>query len=110
MRYKKVLPGNTSNSGITQSGTKVYIFGTSMEVLLHVFKTSIRGATTIKHLKHHVLASLVDGTPNIAVIHGGCNGLGYKKNEALSTDDIVNAILEIDKFSLMVLKILVYLV
>ena len=98
MRYKKVLPGNTSNSGITQSGKKAYIFGTSMEVLLHVFKTST------------VLASLVDGTPNIAVIHGGCNGLGYKKNEALSTDDIVNAILEIDKFSLMVLKILVYLV
>ena len=55
-----------------------------------------RGAT-IKHLKHHVLPSLVDDTPDIAVIHGGCNDLGYKNKEALSTDDIVNAILEIGK-------------
>ena len=55
-----------------------------------------RGAT-IKHVKHHVLPSLVDDTPDIAVIYGGCNNLGYKNKETLSTDDIVNAILEIDK-------------
>ena len=46
-----------------------------------------RGAT-IKHLKHHVLPSLADDTPDIAVIYGGCNNLGYKNKEALSTDDI----------------------
>ena len=34
-----------------------------------------RGAT-IKHLKHHVLPSLVDDTPDIAVIHEGCKDLG----------------------------------
>ena len=52
MCYKEVLPGNTSYSGMTQSGKKVYIFGTSMvsnvkhknstinsEVFLHVFET-----------------------------------------------------------------------
>ena len=43
----------------------------------------------------HVLPSLVDDTPGIAVIHGGCNDLGYKNKEALTTDDIINAILEI---------------
>ena len=48
---------------------------------------------TIKHLKQHVIPSLVDDTPDIAVTHGGCNDLGYKNKEALSTDDIVNAIL-----------------
>ena len=53
-----------------------------------------RGAT-IKHLKHHVLPCLVDDTPYIAEIPGGCNDLGYKNKEALSTDDIVNAMLEI---------------
>ena len=58
-----------------------------------------RGAT-IKHVKHHVLPSLVDDTPDIAVIYEGCNGLGYKNKETLSTDDIVNAILEIDKLCL----------
>ena len=57
-----------------------------------------RGAT-IKDLKHHVLPSLVDDTPDIAVIHGGCNDLSYEKKEALITDDIVNAILEIGKLS-----------
>ena len=31
------------------------------------------------------------------IIHGGCNDLGYKNKEALSTDDIINAILEIGK-------------
>ena len=55
-----------------------------------------RGAT-IKHLKHHVLPHLVDDTPDIAVLHGGYNDLGYKKKEALSTDDTANAILEIGK-------------
>ena len=49
------------------------------------------------HLKHHVLPSLVDDTPDIAVIHGRCNDLGYKNKEALSKDDIVNTILEIGK-------------
>ena len=43
----------------------------------------------------HILPSLVDDTPGIAVIHGGCNDLGYKNKEALTTDDIINAILEI---------------
>ena len=43
----------------------------------------------------HVLPSLVDDTPGIAVIHGGCNDLGYKNKEALTTDDIINAILDI---------------
>ena len=33
----------------------------------------------------------------MGVIHGGCNDLGYKNKEVLSTDDIVNAILEIGK-------------
>ena len=35
--------------------------------------------------------------PDIAVIHGGCNDLGYKNKEAVSTGDIVNTILEIGK-------------
>ena len=43
----------------------------------------------------HVLPSLADDTQGIAVIHGGCNDLGYKNKEALTTDDIINAILEI---------------
>ena len=30
---------------------------------------------TIKHLEHHVLASLADNTPDITVIHGGCNAI-----------------------------------
>ena len=55
-----------------------------------------RGAT-IKHLKHHVLPRLVDDTPDVAVIHGGCNDLGYKNKEVLSADDKVYAILEIGK-------------
>ena len=52
---------------------------------------------TIKHLKHHVLPRLVDDTPDVAVIHGGCNDLGYKNKEVLSADDKVNEILEIGK-------------
>ena len=43
----------------------------------------------------HVLPSLADNTQGIAVIHGGYNDLGYKNKEALTTDDIINAILEI---------------
>ena len=58
---------------------------------------TIKWGATIKHLKHRVLPSLVDDTPDTAAIHGGCNDLGYKNNEALSRDDIVNAILEIGK-------------
>ena len=99
MRYKNGLPGNTSYCGITRSGKKAYIFGTSMVSNVKVKKfdnnfrcTSVRirdfRGATIKHLKHHVLPSLVDGTPDIAVIYGGCNNLGYKNKEALSTDDI----------------------
>ena len=108
MRYNKVLPGNTSYSGITQSDKKAYIFGTCMvsNVKAKKLNNKLRGASarirdfrgaTIKHLKHHVLPSLVDDTPDTAVIHGGCNDLGYKNKEALSADDIVNAILEIGK-------------
>ena len=108
MHYKKVLPGNTSYSGVTQSGKKAYIFGTSMvsNVKAKKLNNKLRGASarirdvrgaTIKHLKDHVLPSLVDDTPDIAVIHGGCNDLGHKNKEALSTDDIVNAVLEIGK-------------
>ena len=81
MRYKKVLPGNTSYSGITQSGKKAYIFGTSMvsNVKAKKLNNKLRGASarirdfrgaTIKHLKQHVLPSLVDDTPDITVIHG----------------------------------------
>ena len=99
MRYKNGLPGNTSYCGITRSGKKAYIFGTSMVSNVKVKKfdnnfrcTSVRirdfRGATIKHLKHHVLPSLVDGTPDIAVIYGGCNNLGYKNKEAFSTDDI----------------------
>ena len=54
------------------------------------------GGATIKH-KHHLFSSLVDDTLDIAVIHEGCNDLGYTNKEALSTDDIVIAILEIGK-------------
>ena len=52
---------------------------------------------SIKHLEHHVLASLADNTPDITVIYGGCNDLGYKNKEALCRDGTVNAILEIGK-------------
>ena len=108
MRCKKVLPRNTFYSSIAQSDRIAYIFGTTMarNVRAKNLNDKLRGASasirdfrgaTIKHLKHHVLPSLVDDTPDTAVIHGGCNDLGYKNNEALSTDDIVNAILEIGK-------------
>ena len=108
MRYKKVLSGNTSYSGITQPGRKAYIFDTSMVSNVKVKKLNnklqcasvrirdFKGSTT-KHLKHHVFPSPVDDTQDIAVIHGGCNDLGYKNKEVLGTDDIVNAILEIGK-------------
>ena len=117
MRYKKVLPGNTfssgttgntSSSGTTQSGKKAYTFGTSMvsNVKVKKLNNKLRGASarirdfrgaTIKHLQHHVLPSLVDDTQDTVVIHEGCNDLGYKNKEALSADDLVNAILEIGK-------------
>ena len=73
MRYKKVLLGSTSYSGITQSSKKAYIFGTSMVSNVKAKKLNnklqeastriqdFRGAT-IKHLKHHVLPSLVNDT------------------------------------------------
>ena len=94
MRYKKVLPGNTSYSGITQLGKKAYIFGTSMvsNVKANKVNNKLWGASAcirdfrgaiIKHLKHHVLPSLVDDTLDIAVIHGGCNDLGYKIKKLL---------------------------
>ena len=110
MLYKKGLPKNTSYSSITQSGKKAYIFGTNMVSNVKAKKLNnklrrasvripdFRGAT-IKYLKHHVLPSLVDDTPDIAVIHGGCNDSGHKNKEALSTDDIVNAIIEIGELS-----------
>ena len=108
MRYNKILPGNTSYSGITQSGKKAYIFGTSMvsNVKAKKLNNKLRRASarirdfkgaTIKHLKHHVLPNLVDDTPDIPVIHGGCSDFGYKNTEALSAGDIVNAIPEIGK-------------
>ena len=108
MRCKKVLPGNTFYSSIAQSDRIAYIFGTTMarNVRAKNLNDKLRGASasirdfrgaTIKHLKHHRLPSLVDDTSDIAATHGGCNDLGYKNNEALSTDDIVNAILEIGK-------------
>ena len=108
MRYKKVLIGNTSYSGITQSGRQNCIFGTSMvsNVKAKKVNNELRGASasiwdfrdaTIKHLKHHVYPNLVDDTLDIAVIHGKCNDLGYKNKEALSTNDMVNAILETGK-------------
>ena len=108
MHYKKVFPGNGSYSDITQSGRKTYIFGTNMvsNVKAKKLNNKLRGASgstgdfkgaTIKRLRHHVLPSLVHDTPDIAVINGGCNNLGYKNKEALRTDDAVDAILEIGK-------------
>ena len=63
----------------------------SCEVLLHVFET----LSNHKGSKTSCSFRLVDDTTNIAVIHGGCNNPGYKNKEALSTDNIVNAILRI---------------
>ena len=53
-----------------------------------------RGAT-IKHLKCHVLPSFVDGTPDTAVVCGGCSDLGYKSKEALSADDMYSSTLNV---------------
>ena len=69
MRYKKVLLGNTSYNGITQSSKKAYIFGTSMLSNVKAKKLNnkrqgasirirdFRGATM-----NHVLPSLVHDT------------------------------------------------
>ena len=50
-----------------------------------------------KASKTLVLPSLIDDTTDLAVIHRGCNDLGFKNKEALSTAKIVNTILEIGK-------------
>ena len=87
MSYEKLLPGNTSYSDIMQSSKETYIFRTNMvsNVKAKKLNNKLRGASarirdfrgaTIKHLKIHVLPSLVDDTPDIAAIHGGCNNLG----------------------------------
>ena len=52
---------------------------------------------TIKQLRSFVIPTLADDTPVVAVIHGGCNDLGHKSKEVLSTDDIVDAIFDIGK-------------
>ena len=68
-----------------------------------------RGAT-IKHLKHHVLPHLVDDTPDIAVLHGGYNDLGYKKKKLLvQMTQQMQYLRLVSYVSLMVLKIFLYL-
>ena len=69
MRYKKVLLGNTSYNGITQSSKKAYIFGTSMlsNVKAKKLNNKLQGASIrIRDFRgatmNHVLPSLVHDT------------------------------------------------
>ena len=43
---------------------------------------------------HVLITTLISDTPIAAAIHESCNILGYKNKEVLSTDDIVNAIID----------------
>ena len=98
MHYKKVLRRNTSHSGITQSGRKTYNFANSMVNIVKAKKlnSKLRGASArIRDFRGAPIE--VPHTPCITVINGGCDDLGYKNKETVSTGGIVNTILEIGK-------------
>ena len=105
---EKVIPGNTTYRDAVKFGKKTFIFGTSMvkgirnkEFNQHLTKCSaqIRAfpGANLKQLKHYVIPTLVDDTPDVAVIHGGCNDIQSRNGKSLSENEIANEIINIGK-------------
>ena len=84
--FETVIPGNGTYIEACKYGKKTFVFGTSMVKGIRVKEfnnnltrcssriRSFPGAT-LKQLKHYVIPTLVDDTPDVVIIEGGCNDL-----------------------------------
>ena len=106
-KLKKIVPGNTTYGHIINNRRKVKIFGTSMIKDIrskefnfylercHAKLKSYPGATA-KELKHKIQFLIQIDTPDIVVIHGGCNDISPRQNEEkLTEEEIAKVIISI---------------
>ena len=94
-RYKKnatasVVPGNVYFNNAVKFGKKAYTLGRCMikgirrkelNSKLHKFSTQFRSfiGVTLKQMETDVKPTLNDDTPDILILHIGCNGVGNKQ-------------------------------
>ena len=104
---KKVVPGNTSYSDSLRHGKKTCVFGTSMikGIRTKEFNSWLKNhsaqirpfpGATIKQLHHYIIPTLIDDTPDVIIIHGGCNDiLSRGKAEELLPNEIALGLISI---------------
>ena len=57
---------------------------------------SFPGAT-VKQLKHYVMPTLIDDTPDVIILHGGCNDIKPRDNALMSEQEIAKDLIDIGK-------------
>ena len=103
---KNRVPGNTTYNEAVKHGKKTYVMGTSMlkgiqrnDFNSNLNKCSARfrpfiGAT-LKQMETYVKPTLTDDTPDVLILHIGCNDVG---NRNLTDNDIAEWIVKIGKY------------
>ena len=109
-RYKKnatasIVPGNVYFNNAVKFGKKAYILGRCMmkgirrkelNSKLHKFSTQFRPfiGVTLKQMETYVKPTLNDDTPDILILHIGCNDFG---NKQLTENEIAEWIVRIGR-------------
>ena len=102
-KNNRIRPGNTKYNESAKYGKKTFIYGTSMikgirqrEFNSYLKKCSARfrpfPGATLKQMSLYVVPTLHDDTPDVAVIHAGCNDV---RNHKLTCNDIATGIINI---------------
>ena len=103
---KSIIPGSTKYSEVVRFGRKAYVLGTSMvkgikrnefNSFLKKCNTRFRPfiGATIKQMEIYVKPIICDNTPDVVILHIGCNDIS---NRNISANDIVEGIINIGKY------------
>ena len=103
---KSIIPGNTKYNEAVRFAGKTYVLGTSMVKVIrrnefnsYLKKCNTRfrpfiGAT-IKQMETYVKPIIYDYTPDVVILHIGCNDIS---NRNMSSNDIVEGIINIGRY------------
>ena len=103
---KNLIPGYTKNNEAVCFGQKAYVLGTSMvkgirrnefNSCLKKCNTRLRPfiGATIKQMETYIKPIVQDDTPDVVVLHTGCNNIS---NKNISANDIAEGIINIRRY------------
>ena len=104
----KTVPGNRTYSDITKKGKDIKIFADSIPRCLRMnefnrfinsgkaYLKAFPGAKASR-IHHYIIPTLIEETPDIVILHVGCNDLSPKNNIQVNVDEIANEIINTGK-------------